>query len=177
MEKVLVVIEPKNNKGLGLNAFYEGKVVLGQVKVGDSLKIYTKGFDAVKDVTVVGLAVENKIVDGVENGTEIRLRVSRFESDAYLLTNNLNLLHSCCVIEFEDAQDSENWLKQRLNAHFPDEYNFVCVAQTGKKMLGSNKKPQIQLELCQWFYLYLGQKIELKLGEKSIPAKIVKILK
>ena len=39
MEKVLIVIKPQNNRGLGLNAFYEGKIVLGQVKVGDVIPV------------------------------------------------------------------------------------------------------------------------------------------
>lgn len=177
MEKVLIVIKPQNNRGLGLNAFYEGKIVLGQVKVGDVLKLYTQSFDAVKDITVTGLVINKKIVDDAGKGTELSLRVSRFESDAYLVLNDLNMLHSSCVIEFEDMLDGVNVLNQRFRVSFPDEFHFSCLAQTREKMLGSINKSQVQLDLVNWFYLHLGQKIECKFEGKSICAKIVKILK
>lgn len=173
MEKVLIVVKTQNRFASKANAFYSGKVVLGKINVGDKVKALKNGIEDIQDCIVRGLAVNKKIVDEAKSGSLINIMISPFDENAYIFTNDLTLLKGKCLLEFENGNNAElsDFLDNRLTIKFPDEFNFSCIAWAGK-----NKDSQIQLELLYPFYLYVGQKVELKLGDKSICGKVVKII-
>ena len=129
----------------------------------------------IQDCIVRGLAVNKKIVDEAQSGSLINIMISPFDENAYIFTNDLTLLKGKCLLEFENGNNAElsDFSDNFLTIKFPDEFNFSSLVKIGNRQ---NQNSQIQIELLYPFYLYIGQKVELKFGDKSICGKVVKII-
>ena len=170
MEKVLAIIKLKNNRMFGTNAFFEGKIVLGQIKVGDKLKFMTKDLGGnVNDCVVRGMSVNHILVDEAKAGYLINIQLKPLDASAYILSNDLTMLKRKCFLEFEKETELGNLANKWITVIFPDEFNFSCSAYI------KEQNSQVQIELLYLFYLYNGQKVELKFEDKTICAKIVTI--
>ncbi len=176
MEKVLVLVTPRNCDGSRVNAFYEGKVMQGKIQLEDKLRPLNKDFLKMKEGIVTTICLNGKIVKEADTGDLINLKFSLFDKNAYVLTNDLSLLHNECILEFDDVKELSDFVDKYLTLYFPDDFNFSSLVKIGKKIDSLKQNSQIQLELLYPFYLYIGQKVELELGDKSICGKVVKII-
>lgn len=176
MEKVVVLVTLRNCNGSRVNAFYEGKVMQGKLQVEDKLKLLNKDFTKMKEGIVTTICLNGKIVKEADTGDLINLKFSLFDKGAFVLTNDLSLLHHECILEFDDVKELSDFVDKYLTLYFPDDFNFSGLVKIGKKIDSLKQNSQIQLELLYPFYLYIGQKVELELGDKSICGKVVKII-
>lgn len=161
------------------NHFYEGKVLLGNVKVGDHARVICDySPDDTKEIPIGGLSVDNKIVDEVSEGSFCKVKIG-YSPNFYatVITNDMTLLGNSCIIEFDNKDELDAFFDKRLYVQFPEMGSMPIVAQTGDVILNDGEHPQIDLYILYWTYLYAGQEIKLKLDDLEISCRVVKVTK
>ncbi len=156
-----------------------GKLICGELHVGEHIVVYGKGrFDVIAEVVCRGIVKKHKVVANAWPNDEVFLVLPTIDGQPCFLASSDIALFSKFALEIDDvAFNPADWAKeQQINVVFSDYYRFTSAAQVIDVELLGEHRAKIVVSIGDSLFLKLGQTVELSSVSQQLSGRLVDLI-
>lgn len=194
MEKYAIILG--NETSYGARPVFKARVILGELKIKDKVKIYNLVSAKLGEGMVLNMAINKKLVNKVSQGDNFHLMTDCFcglertsygqcsmeFSGNYIMVSDRNMLHNCFTLELENNEDSRNLLQNKrvytIFSDVADIFNCKIWSEVSNQTECPNNKLRVNVEMIYRYYFQEGDTVTLvhKETNQKVSGKIVKVI-